>query len=122
MQWLDTVLSALPDAPAPGDVQATLAELTAQTIARAVRTHAHLARRAVLCGGGGCNLDLVARIARALPGLAVVGCDRLGVAPGAVEPLMMAWLADARLRRRRLRLGPITGSTGRRPLGAVYLP
>lgn len=119
--WVDEALRGLAPLPA-ADVQATLAALTATALAAALRTHAPGAPRLVLCGGGVRNADLVARIARALPGVEVVSCERLGVPPNAVEPLMMAWLAAQRLAGQRLDTRAITGARRRLTLGCVYRP
>lgn len=123
LDWVDTALAGLgPDRPAGADVQATLAELTARTVAQAVITYAPAVQRVVLCGGGVYNTDLVTRIATALGGLPVTSSDTLGVPATVVEAVMMAWLACARLTGRRLNTGPVTGARSAVRLGCVYRP
>ena len=51
------------------DIQATLSELTAQSVAVAVKNTA--ARELLVCGGGAHNFDLLWRIRRMLPGIEV---------------------------------------------------
>jgi anhydro-N-acetylmuramic acid kinase len=60
-QWLEERLVATNARArlAPEDIQATLAELTAATVADAVRRHAAARRELVVCGGGAFNLDLM---------------------------------------------------------------
>jgi len=102
------------------DVQATLLELTALTIARAVRHHCPQASDVVVCGGGARNRTLVARLATLLPGRQVAVSDRAGVAAEHVEALAFAWLARECLRRRSGNLPSVTGARGPRVLGAIY--
>jgi anhydro-N-acetylmuramic acid kinase len=120
MAWLDARLATLAAAPAPRDVQATLAELTATTIADACR--AFDAQEARVCGGGAHNTHLMSRLAALLAPAAVSGTDALGVDPGAVEALAFAWLARERLAGRAANLPAVTGARGPRVLGAVYAP
>lgn len=123
LNWVDMALAGLgPEKPSGADVQATLAELTARTVAQAIIAHAPAARRVVLCGGGVYNIDLVKRITAALAGLPVTRSDDLGVPAMQIEAVMMAWLAAARLTGRRLDTGPATGARGRVRLGCVYRP
>jgi anhydro-N-acetylmuramic acid kinase len=120
MAWLDARLASLAAPLAPRDVQATLAELTATTIADACR--AFDAEEARICGGGAHNAHLMSRLAALLPPAAVTGTDALGVDPGAVEALAFAWLARERLAGRAANLPAVTGARGPRVLGAVYAP
>jgi anhydro-N-acetylmuramic acid kinase len=119
--WLELTLQGLEPLPV-ADIQATLAELTATTLAAGVRAHAAAAKRLVLCGGGVRNSDLVARIARALPSMEVVICEDLGIPANGVEPLMMAWLAAQRAAGRALDTRAVTGASKRVTLGCVYRP
>src|SRR5207247_2578314 len=52
-----------------GDVQTTLAELTARSVAKAIAKYCPGAEEVYLCGGGVRNYDLVMRITRELPGI-----------------------------------------------------
>jgi anhydro-N-acetylmuramic acid kinase len=119
-QWLEHALSAVKwDGPAE-DVQATLAALTARTLADGVRKHCKGAAELALCGGGTRNADLVRRIGDELPGVAVTTTDALGVASEHVEALAFAWLAREALAGRPGNLPAVTGASGPRVLGAVY--
>ena len=92
-QWLDRALATAKWTGRAEDVQATLAALTARTLADAVRAHCAGAEELLLCGGGAKNADLVRRIAAELPTMQVAATDAAGVAGEHVEALAFAWLA-----------------------------
>ena len=102
------------------DVQATLAELSARSIARAISKFCPGAAEVYLCGGGARNRDLVKRIARALPEVPVATTARLGIHADWVEAMAFAWLAKRRLECATGNLSSVTGARGPRVLGAVY--
>ena len=56
LDWLEARLPAGPD---PADVQATLLQLSARSIAMALRAHAHDVREVYACGGGVHNAALM---------------------------------------------------------------
>ena len=58
-QWLDRALGNATGVGPVEDVQATLAALTARTLADAVRTHCEGAQELLVCGGGARNTDLM---------------------------------------------------------------
>lgn len=120
LQWLDRVLASFPG-PSVADVQATLAEFTAACVQQALADSAPL-DELLLCGGGVNNTDLVARIARRLPGVTVDTTQRAGIDPQWVEALAFAWLAQQRIEERALDLRSITGAARPVVLGCVYLP
>lgn len=103
----------------PADVQATLAELTASTLADAVLEHAPRSVRLLVCGGGAHNHDLLDRLARRLPGVAVQTTGAHGIDPGHVEALAFAWLAWRRLHDLPGNCPAVTGARQAVPLGAV---
>ncbi|CAG9174743.1 anhydro-N-acetylmuramic acid kinase [Cupriavidus respiraculi] len=116
--WLVGHLGQQPRAPQ--DVQATLTALTAEAIARDVRTHAPDAARLIVCGGGAHNGHLMAHLQRALPGIAVQTSGDFGVPVSQVEAIAFAWLARQCVRREPGNLPSVTGATGPRVLGAIY--
>lgn len=122
--WLDTKLSAFP-ALGPADVQATLAALTAVSIAREIERHASDCRAVYVCGGGARNPELLKALERALTrsgasGVPVMTTDALGVPPHYVEALAFAWLAMRCIERTPGNLPAVTGAAGERVLGAIY--
>ena len=77
----------------PADVQATLLELTAATVADALLRHQPTTRRVLVCGGGVRNPVLLARLAARLPGVVVESSARHGLDPDYLEAMGFAWLA-----------------------------
>jgi anhydro-N-acetylmuramic acid kinase len=73
-------------------VQATLAELTAVTIAEQVLLSGGC-ERLLVCGGGARNPLLMARLAALLPGTEVSTTDEAGISGDDMEALAFAWLA-----------------------------
>ena len=118
--WLESHLAQLGQPLDPADVQATLAALTAEAIARDVRAHAPDAMRLIVCGGGARNRFVMALLARALPGVTVQSSDDLGVPVSQVEGIAFAWLARQMLRRAPGNVPTVTGAAGPRVLGALY--
>ncbi len=104
----------------PVDVQATLCELTATAIARALTAHCADAREIYLCGGGARNDVLRQRLAALLPGRRVAVTDELGIAVESVEAAAFAWLAQRTLAGEPGNLPQVTGARGLRVLGAIY--
>ena len=121
--WLDTLLASRA-VLRPVDVQATLAALTATTLADAIVRFAPTARKVFICGGGAHNAYLVRMIAAALPGqghaATVASTAVLGVSPNHVEALAFAWLAERFVQRQPGNLAAVTGAAGPRILGALY--
>lgn len=117
--WLDALLTGQP-ATSPQDVQASLCELTARTIADDVHRHLPHASTLLVCGGGALNDDLMRRLTQALPGLQVESTASRGLPPLQVEAAAFAWLARAHLRGEPGNLSAVTGARGPRLLGALY--
>lgn len=104
----------------PADVQATLCELTATAIARALTAHCADAPEVYLCGGGARNDRLRERLAALLPGRRVAVTDELGIAAESVEAAAFAWLAQRTLAGEPGNLPQVTGARGPRVLGSIY--
>ncbi|HUL83668.1 MAG TPA: anhydro-N-acetylmuramic acid kinase [Gammaproteobacteria bacterium] len=117
--WLDRQFGRL-DQISDVDVQATLAELTAATIAAAVRAEVPSCREVIVCGGGAHNRDLMSRLQR-LTGARVSTTEAYGVGPDWVEGAAFAWLARARIRGLAGNLPTVTGARRSAVLGGVYL-
>lgn len=102
------------------DVQATLAELSARSIADAVDQYCAHADELYVCGGGAHNLDLIERLRRSLPECRIDTTTALGTDPDWVEAIAFAWLAKQTLAGRPANLPAVTGAGGERVLGAIY--
>ena len=117
---LDWVGSKLRGDERAADVQATLLELSAATVADALRAAQPRTKRVLACGGGVRNPRLLARIAARLPGVVVESTAAHGVDPDFVEAMGFAWLARQALLGRPGNLPSVTGARGPRVLGALY--
>jgi anhydro-N-acetylmuramic acid kinase len=117
LPWLDTRLGG--QARRPEDVQATLLEYTAASIAADVRRHAPDAS-VYACGGGAHNAALLAALARRLAPNRVSTTDVLGLDPDYVEAIAFAWFAGRTLSGLPSSAGSVTGARGARVLGGIY--
>lgn len=119
LPWLERHLAGLPGTPAV-DVQATLAELTAASIARAVQATDATPGEVYVCGGGAHNGDLMRRLRAQLPASTVADTQKLGIHPDWVEAATFAWLAQRRLQDLCGNAPAVTGAAAPRVLGAIY--
>lgn len=119
LAWLDRQadIAKLP----PADVQATLLELSARSVADAIGRHAPDAVDVLACGGGVHNGALMERLVALLTPRAVRSTAEEGVDPDYLEATAFAWLARQRLLGLPGNLPAVTGARGPRVLGAVYL-
>lgn len=117
--WLDGVLNGLPAPLAPADIQATLLELSAVSLARAVARECPGAEVLYICGGGAHNAALLAHLRNHLPH-PVDTTQALGLDPDWVEALAFAWLARQTLHQAAGNLPDVTGARGPRVLGAIH--
>jgi len=117
MEWLE---QHCPAAFRAEDVQATLLELTATTIAEAITLHCSGATEIYLCGGGAYNVQLRRRLAELLRPRQLLLTDTLGIPANLVEATAFAWLADRALHKQPGNLPSVTGAQGPRILGAIY--
>ena len=104
---------------APQDVQATLSELTAVSIANDVRLLPHV-DEIFVCGGGIYNTDLINRLARQLPEIKLASTDDIGLEPQWVEAIAFAWLAYCFIEKKTSNLPRVTGAKKAAILGAFY--
>jgi anhydro-N-acetylmuramic acid kinase len=119
LPWLERHLDALHAAVKPEDIQATLCELTARSIAEACRRLGE-AQRLLLCGGGSHNLELRRRLQAQLPGTPVDTTASLGLDPDHVEATGFAWLAFRTLAGLPGNLPAVTGAQRSVILGAIH--
>lgn len=117
--WLNALLTQAGAGLAPADVQATLCELTAVSVAHAIQQHAPGCARVLVCGGGAYNATLMARLA-ALLARPVESTALHGIDPKWVEAMAFAWLARQTLLGRPGNLPAVTGARAPVVLGAIY--
>ncbi len=102
------------------DIQRTLLELTALSIAKAIDSHAENITEIYLCGGGALNSFLVERLKALMPKIKIQPSDLLGIPTQYVEAAAFAWLAKQMLFSKPGNLPEVTGAKGLRILGALY--
>ncbi len=117
--WLDAKLAGAQSGIDSADVQATLCELTAATIAQAIATSAPSCNRVIVCGGGAHNDDLMRRLGRRL-GNILETSDQYGIAADWIEGLAFAWLARERIAGRAGNVPSVTGARRPAMLGGIY--
>ncbi len=117
MDWLAQRLAGHGGTDA--DIQATLAELTAVTIANAIATSAPDCSLIIVCGGGAYNDDLMQRL-RLRTRTTVASSTDFGILPDWVEGAAFAWLARARLHNDAGNVPSVTGAHRSAVLGGVY--
>lgn len=119
LQWLDGELAGLSGISAQ-DVQATLAEFTAATIAAPIEGCEFAIDEVYVCGGGVHNSDLMQRLQARLQPRPVASTAAIGMNPDWVEAATFAWLASRTLAGLPGNAPVVTGASGPRVLGAIY--
>ena len=104
----------------PEDVQATLLELTARSVTDAIKTAASNCEQVFVCGGGAHNRQLMSRLKRYLPGVALHHTNEVGVDGDYLESVLMAWLAWRFLNDLPGNLPSVTGASRAAVCGARF--
>jgi len=120
-EWLAPILSAHSTAP-PEDIQSTLTELTASTLADEVKQHL-TEGELYICGGGWKNTFLVERIKSLLgANYFVDSTETLGIHSDWIEACAFAWLASNTITRKDSGQSSATGASRDAVLGGIYYP
>lgn len=115
--WLEKTLNKLPPLD-PADVQATLNQLTAEQVQKALPEDVHIL---VVCGGGVHNTHLMDAIDNTVDPL-VVTSDTFAIDPNYVEAACFGWLGLQCLDNTQLKTEKITGSKIPGVLGSITNP
>ena len=102
----------------PSDVQATLCELTALSIADAIKLY-NPNSRLLVCGGGYHNQYLIERLKTHLPEIEIESTEAHGVHPDWVEAMAFAWLARQTINGKAGNLPSVTGASEATVLGKI---
>ncbi len=119
LAWLKKYLSILAIELTPTDIQATLCELTAKSIANAIQLVAKDST-ILVCGGGLKNKYLLDRLKANCGNSSVYPTDNLGVPAQWMEAIAFAWFAQQTLNKKPSNLPSVTGATQTTILGGVY--
>jgi anhydro-N-acetylmuramic acid kinase len=116
--WFNEIISHTPDCNA-NDIQASLCQLTAETIAEAIQQHAPLTDHTLICGGGMHNDYLIALIRNNL-NHPVSSTAEFGINPDHVEAMAFAWLARQTINNLSGNLMDVTGAKTPVIIGGIY--
>ena len=116
--WLNEKLTKLPQY-APEDVQRTLCQLTAETIAEAIQKFAAETEQVFVCGGGAHNQTLFKALEQQIKA-PVSSTETQCVHPDQVEAMAFAWLAKRTLYGLTGNLPDVTGAKEAVILGGIY--
>ncbi|MFZ7261141.1 anhydro-N-acetylmuramic acid kinase [Avibacterium avium] len=122
LAWLEKILQKH-TALSPQDVQATLAEFTAQCTAQDLQhlsQHNELPCLLLVCGGGAKNSVIMAHLQRLLPDWQIATTTDYGLDADYLEAAAFAWLAYRRMENLPSNEPSVTGATKAVSLGVIY--
>ncbi len=118
--WLLQRLQHTDEDLQPEDIQATLMELTCQSIAEALKSLLPRCGELLVCGGGAHNTALMRGLSLLLPDMHVCTTAERGLDPDSIEALAFAWLAQRRLENLPGNIPSVTGADREVVLGGIY--
>lgn len=104
------------------DVQATLCELSARSIAQSIKAQNEICDAVFVCGGGAHNPELMRRLQCNLDDATVASTAAVGLDPDWVEAVAFAWLAMRTTTGQTGNLPSVTGATHKVVLGDIHSP
>ena len=116
LDWLEAFLAG---GERPEDVQATLVQLTVESVRGAFEQTEFWPKRIYLCGGGCRNRFLVSRLRERL-NVEITTTKAAGIDPDFVEAAAFAYLAYRTLQGHPSNLPSVTGARREVILGAIY--
>ncbi|MDC0598728.1 anhydro-N-acetylmuramic acid kinase [Gammaproteobacteria bacterium] len=117
--WLKNKLQTFDKTLQPEDIQATLLELTAETICNAIRAHL-LAGEIIVCGGGARNTQLMNTLQHKLKNFTVMTSTEFGIDGDSIEAIAFAWLAQQAIKKKPIDFTNITGASHPVIMGGIY--
>ena len=117
IQWLKDHLNNFSNAK-PQDIQATLCQLTAESIVDAIKNNCHNIDELLICGGGVHNQYLLTLLQRF--GYHVNSTEKAGIHPDHVEAIAFAWLAKQTINHKTGNLPEVTGANRDVILGGIF--
>lgn len=124
LNWLNNKIQSLakPQSLAANNIQHTLSQLTASSIAHAIEGLNQTTKPIYLCGGGIHNAFLVEQLQTALPQAAIKSTADIGIDPNWVEAIGFAWLGYCRLHNITANAPAVTGAKNDVCLGTINDP
>ncbi len=116
--WLEKHLTQV-DRLADNDIQATLCQLSADTICEAIKHYAPACNRVIVCGGGSHNSHLMALLQQNLH-CPVSDSRPYGIDADQVEAIAFAWLARQTINQLPGNICSATGAKHPVVLGGIY--
>lgn len=122
LSWLTSKLKVFGETISPRDVQATLLQLTVESVLCSIRSQNWPVDELILCGGGAYNKHLKTKFADAMGSAKLKTTADLGIEPDQVEAVAFAWLARQRWYGLPGNLPSVTGAIQHVCLGSIYQP
>lgn len=116
LKWLENFITF---SDQPENIQATLCELTAISIAAATKK-LMTTGKVLVCGGGMQNSFLIQRLNVHCPQFSIESTETYGIDPQWVEAMAFAWLAKQTLEQKPGNMPEVTGARGNSVLGGIY--
>lgn len=116
--WLDKKIKKINQSIEPGNVQASLVQLTATSISDAIKQYSSC-EEVYVCGGGAHNTYLMQLLEQNLQ-LPVKTTHELGIDPSFVEAAAFAWFAQRALAAIPSNEPNVTGAQHTVVMGAIY--
>jgi len=126
LAWLESELSNF-DKITPADVQTTLYDLTAKSIAQDLNKFGQGLSKVFLCGGGTKNSFLIERLKHyanqdADHPVTISDTNTIGIDPDWVEAIGFAWLGFCKINNLTGNIPSVTGAREKRVLGDIHRP
>ena len=121
LEWLKSYLNKLDLNIKPEDIQASLLELSIQTISDEINYHPNI-KEVLACGGGAYNRVFMDKLRKKIPDKKLLTTEQYGLSPNCIEAVTFAWLAKQRIEQKTANLPEVTGATKRAILGGIYSP
>lgn len=118
--WLDNKLAECPQTISEKDIQASLVELTVQSIANDIGSLPIPIKRVLVCGGGARNNYLMSQLQIKLAAVEVSTTKALSIEPEWIEAMAFAWLAKQTKNQLTGNIASATGAKNEVILGAIY--
>lgn len=120
LDWLEKLIKRCRKRFIRKNVQTTLCELSARTIAEAILQYAPESTEILVCGGGAHNLSLMFRLQALLGSKRLFTTEDYGLDPDWIEAMAFAWLAKQTMEGKPGNIPEVTGARHPVILGGIY--